>query len=297
MLGTGQTPYSQLFPAIPQGFETPFWYASLQSFWTYWYVEPNALREHVAAQPGGDQMEPALFDFGPGLGQGGMVSLDFQRYTGHGPAYLEYVHEVEFNIYIYPASRVPEVPALGFDQYLLGWDQTKTIGGYRLHVPCDNQNAINAGKAFYGEPKFLAAFSYALPTLNAAPTQTWQYSTLVAEGGASVYELTADFAGLQSQPGNPSPLVEYGTLNGQLVGNQWSFYGPFDTWLFAGAAPNPVTLSLGAAPDPGTYPDAAATYTDLRKLIGSNPAVAAQAFTSAPVSSESRGWYTVPLAQ
>ena len=44
-----------------------------------------------------------------------------------------------------PLSRLPAVPLMSWQDYLRGRDQTKTIGGYRLHVPCDNPIAVEAG--------------------------------------------------------------------------------------------------------------------------------------------------------
>jgi Acetoacetate decarboxylase (ADC) len=155
-MANGQRPFSELFPPLPQGFQEPFWYASLQSFWLYYRVDPELLRERL---PAGRGLEVALFEFGGG-DHAGLASLDLQRYTGHGPTYLETTDEVEFNVYVYPRARVPDVPLMTWQQYLLGTDQTKTIGGYRLHVPCDNQTAVLAGRELYGEPKYLAVFDY-----------------------------------------------------------------------------------------------------------------------------------------
>ena len=44
-MASGQTPFDKVFPALPTGFNEPFWYASLQSFWLYYRVDPKLLRE------------------------------------------------------------------------------------------------------------------------------------------------------------------------------------------------------------------------------------------------------------
>jgi hypothetical protein len=111
----------------------PFWYGSLQSFWLYYRVDPEVLRQRLPQLPGGEALHVAMFDFDGE--HAGLASVDLQIYTGHGPAYLEAVHEVEFNFYVYPQARVPEVPAMSWRDYVTGQDQTKTIGGFRLHVP------------------------------------------------------------------------------------------------------------------------------------------------------------------
>ena len=95
-------------------------------------------------------------------------------------------------------------------------------------------------------------------------------------------------------PGNPSPLVEYGDAPGTAATstssrNQWSFYGPFMTYALAGEGASRVSLGLGPTPDPEGL------IADLRELIGSEPPCAAQSFTSAPVASECRGVFPVPV--
>jgi hypothetical protein len=285
-LSHDQTPFARVFPPIPQGFDEPFWYGSLQSFWLYYLVDAEAV---AARLPEG--LEVALF--GSGGDERALASLDFQAYTGHGPSYLEYVHEVEFNVYAYPRARVPGVPKLTWEEFLAGQDQTKTVGGYRLHVPCDNPNAIKAGIGLYGEPKYLAQFSYSMPTLNDPSVVTWDYSVFQDAGGGNqgplVYSVEVDLRGLDAIPSNPSPLVEYGTLEhdgrARVVANQWNFYGPFTTYRLAGEGAARVSLGLGPAPDPEGLLD------DLRALMGSSPPVAAQTFSSAPVASECRGWF------
>jgi hypothetical protein len=284
-----QTPFARLFPALPEGIVEPFWYGSLQSFWLYYRADPE---EAAARLP--DGLEVALF--GSGDERHALASLDFQAYTGHGPGFLEYVHEVEFNVYAYPRVRLPAVPALTWQEYLAGQDQTKTIGGFRLHVPCDNPNAIRAGIGLYGEPKYLAQFTYATPTLNDPSVVTWDYSVFQDDGGKPgtlVYSIEADLQGIAAQAANPSPLIEYDTLQQdgrtRVVANHWSFYGPFSTFDLSGDGAARVSLGLGPSPDPQGL------RKDLDALIGDAPPLAAQAFTSAPVASECRGWFQEPV--
>jgi hypothetical protein len=300
-LGAGETrgageqaPFARLFPPVPSGFKEPFWYGSLQSFWLYYRADPEAVAARLPNIPGDGGLEVALFDF-----EGeryALASLDFQAYTGHGPGYLESVHEVEFNVYAYPRARVPAVPALSWQEFLDGADQTKTIGGYRLHVPCDQPNAVKAGIGLYGEPKYLAQFTYAMPTLNDPTVVTWDYSVFQDAGGGRqgplVYSIEADLRGIAPLAANPSPLVEYGSLelNGRhhVVANQSSFFGPFMTYPLAHEGAGRVSLGVGPSADPEGL------LEDLQTLIGDEPPVAAQTFTSQPVASECRGWLPVP---
>lgn len=300
----GQTPFSKIFPTLPSGFQSPFYYASLQSFWLYYPVEPDVLRSRLASRPAADQLEVALFDVGGE--RTGLVSLDFQRYTGHAPSFLEMTTEIEFNVYVYPKVRKPDVPQITLDDYLRGYEQTKTIGGYRIHVPCDNSHAVAAGQGLYGEPKYLAYFEYDVPSVNGPPytaSNAWSYQVFQDQGGADppvkgviVFGIECDLTGALALPGNGSPLIEYGAVRDatgamRLIGNFWDFYGPFDTYSTVGLHPPwRATLTLGKQPDPNGL------IEDLQKLIGDAQPIAAQVYTSRPVSGESRGFLPSPAA-
>ena len=300
----GQTPFSKVLPPTPNTYQSPWYYASLQSFWLYYLVDPDVLRSRLATVPAAAEVEVALF--GVGDEQSALASLDLQRYTGHGPNFLESTSEVEFNIYVYPKVREPDVPQITLDDYLRGWEQTKTIGGYRLHVPCDDQDAVDAGVGLYGEPKYLAFFDYTVPSVNGPPytagTQ-WTYTVYSnknnakpPEQGALTFKVECDLAGVESRAGNASPLIEYGAVKDdtgakRLIANFWDFYGPFETYHLSSVdPPNRTTLTLGTDPnDPG-----AAVIADLKLLIGDSQPYAAQVFTSSPVSAESRGFFPTP---
>jgi hypothetical protein len=290
----GQTPFSELFPPLPKGFQEPFWYASLQSFWLYYRVDPELIREKVPRDSG---LEVALFDFGDG-DPSGLVSIDLQRYTGHLTQILVTTDEVEVNAYAYPKAREPDVPLMPWQDYLQGVDQTKSIGGYRLHVPCDNQVAVLAGQGLYGEPKYLAVFECNVPAPNGPQTTSWEYHVFQDLGsppdpskphtpvkGPLIYSLKGDVEDMLPAPASPSPLIEYGIVEGRLVANFWDFFGPFYTYATARA-----NITYGTEPDPS------GTLEDLRDLIGHSQPIAAQVFTSPPVSAESRGWYQLPKA-
>ena len=84
-------------------------------------------------------------------------------------------------------------------------------------MPCDQPNAIKAGIGLYGEPKYLAQFTYSMPTFNDPTVVTWDYSVFQDAGGGRqgplVYSIEADLRGIAPLVANPSPLVEYGSLS------------------------------------------------------------------------------------
>lgn len=301
---SGQTPYSKILPPTPQGYQSPWYYASLQSFWLYYLVDPAVMSTRLAKVHAANELEVALFDVGNQ--KFALASLDLQRYTGQGPDYLESTTELEFNIYVYPKVREPDVPEIDLDHYLQGWEQTKTIGGYRLHVPCDDENAVKAGRGLYGEPKYLAVLDYNVPSVNGPPyppTTTWTYSVYTDKNDANppvkgdlCFELVCDLTGAPSAPGDASPLIEYGAVKDdtgtmRLIANFWDFYGPFDTYHLSDLdPPGRTTLKLGSTSDPR----GAELIADLKLLIGQSQPVAAQVFTSSPVSAETRGFFPTP---
>ena len=147
--------------------------------------------------------------------------------------------------------------------------------------------------ALYGEPKYLAVFDYTVPSLNGLPSASWSYHVYQDLGGEPdpskqhtpvqgllIYSLDCDLGG-ESLPPSLSPLIEYGVLDGRLVANFWDFYGPFDTYMTARAG-----ITYGTEPT--------RTVDDLRRLIGHSRPIAAQVYTSPPVSAENRGWYQIP---
>ena len=139
-----QVPWQQLMPPQPADFQMPFWYSSLQSFWLYYPARRELVEALLPDLPASHGVRLAEFTE---LDDQALVSLDFQAYTSGGSNFLAFTHEVEFNAYVYPESRLPAVPLMSWQDYLRGRDQTKTIGGFRLHVPCDNPIAVEAGRA------------------------------------------------------------------------------------------------------------------------------------------------------
>jgi hypothetical protein len=295
-----QVPWKKLMPEQPADFQMPFWYSSLQSFWLYYPARRDLVEALLPELPTGHRLRLAEFE---GLPDRALVSLDFQAYTSGGAQFLGFTREVEFNVYVYPESRLPSVPLMTVREYLLGRDQTKTIGGFRLHVPCDNPIAVQAGQANFGEPKWLAAFDYTVPSLNAGGGTTWQYGVYEPQppgadpgkppaASSMIFNVKAKLDNLVPEPSNLSPLIEYGTrvLDGREVvaANYWNFFGWFDTYFLTEEDDRRVELTMGPSIDHHRL------HQDVRTVIGSQAPLAAQTFTSPPVSSESQAWLEFP---
>ncbi len=291
-----QTPWHQLMPTQPTDFKMPFWYSSLQSFWVYYPVRRDMVEALLPDLPAGHKLRVAEF---AELDDSALVSLDFQAYTSGGSNFLAFTREVEFNVYVYPESRLPAVPLMSWQDYLRGRDQTKTIGGFRLHVPCDNPVAVQAGQQNFGEPKWLASFQYSVPSPNAPDVNTWNYGvyepcdpTKSPPADTKIFEIDADLRGTPAVVSNLSPLIEYGTrtIDGREVvaANFWNFFGWFDTYFFDEDAARKVKLHLGPSIDKHRL------RQDVQSLIGTTLPIAAQTYSSAPVSSEAQAWLEDP---
>jgi hypothetical protein len=293
---SAQTPWNQLMPTQPADFQMPFWYSSLQSFWLYYPVRRDMVEALLPDLPAGHVLRVAEF---AELEDRALVSLDFQAYTSGGSDFLAFTREVEFNVYVYPESRLPAVPLMSWQDYLRGRDQTKTIGGFRLHVPCDNPIAVQAGQQNFGEPKWLASFQYSVPSPNAPDVNTWGYGvyepcdpTKTPPPDTMIFEVDADLRGTPAVISNLSPLIEYGTrtIDGRQVvaANFWNFFGWFDTYFFDEDAARKVKLHLGPSIDKHRL------RQDVQSLIGTTLPIAAQTYASAPVSSEAQAWMEDP---
>jgi hypothetical protein len=283
-------------PKQPADFQMPFWYSSLQSFWLYYPVRRDLVEALLPDVPAGHVLRVAEF---AELDDRALVSLDFQAYTSGGSNFLAFTREVEFNVYVYPESRLPAVPLMSWQDYLRGRDQTKTIGGFRLHVPCDNPIAVQAGQQNFGEPKWLASFQYSMPSPNAPDVNTWSYSVYepcdpgkTPPPDTMIFEVDADLRGTPAVTSNLSPLIEYGTrtIDGREVvaANFWNFFGWFDTYFFDEDAARNVKLHIGPSIDKHRL------RQDVQSLIGTTLPIAAQTFSSAPVSSEAQAWLEDP---
>ena len=70
--------------------------------------------------------------------------------------------------------------------------------------------------------------------------------------------------------------------------NYWNFFGWFDTYFLSEEEGRRVDLTMGPSIDHYRL------HEDVRTVIGTQAPLAAQTFTSPPVSSESQAWLEFP---
>jgi hypothetical protein len=298
MSGDLQTPASGVMPKLPAQYDSfPFYYASLQCQWIYWYTSVEAAEPFVK----GTGLCVARFPVTNEKGEQqdrAVIVLNFQRYTSHYSNGLGTTNEVEFNLLVFPANRVPGVPKMELWEYLYGNDQTETIGHLRLHVAADNKIAVEAGREVFGEPKFFGVFNYEVPALNAPmskttpPTQLqkWRIQLVNPDDPDDfVYRLQSDFTGYQWTKTDSTPIPEFATGLGRTVWTRWTIVGLFDTAMLSKEQGKAIKLEIGANDFPMTR--------DMRALFTDMTAVAAQTFDSPPACIEPRGFYMDSIDQ
>jgi hypothetical protein len=270
----------QGMPPVPAGFQMPFYYASLVNCAMYFPADPGVLSPYLK----GKFVRPALFD-----GQG-LVYFNYQLYTAHFPGFMSLVTEIELNIVSYPVAREREVPRLTLREFVAGEDQTKLYGNLRVHVPCDNPQAIKAGVELFGEPKFQTTFNASLPSLNDPTVETW---TVICndpgaadpskDDGGYIFKAVADLRGLGASAGNVSPTTEYGIVGGRLIGARWNILEPHRTYFLDPKQAKRVAMTYGASQHQ--------MRKDMQALIGKTPCAAVQTFDSKPAAVQSRAYY------
>lgn len=322
---------------LPELFQ-PFWYGTFSGLWIYYRVDIDTaqaiLDEYTMTEKG-----PGFtaFEFTDKDGSFALANINFMCYGAQSgsndpraytqilqpppdgppsaPANIppgfgvEGASEVELSIISYPTARKAQAPDQGFSaaDFLAGNDHTKTLGPFRLMVPCDDRVAVYWGSWNFGENKFMTyPFVYNVPSPNNDPKVTgWDFTVpgAVGEPGYSydpvtkactpfIMRASIDVSRHVPATGNPSEILDYSMLKdpekkGKMrpIGSRRNIFGIFSTYVFHGSTP-PRSYSYETGNS--SHPMVAL----LGKLLGSEPApFAAQVFQSPPVIAESGTYY------
>ncbi|GAA2142313.1 hypothetical protein GCM10009760_27340 [Kitasatospora kazusensis] len=274
-------------PPVPAPYQLPFHYGALHNIGIDYLVDPAPVREVLAERHPG--LAAAEFD-----GRA-CVSLNYQLYFAQYPNGGGITQEIEVNIIAHPAGAEGRLPALGYEQYARGFDQTKLLGIARIHVLCDNPLAIDAGRRLYAEPKYPGWFETVMPSLNGSPQErTWSVTCKAADFSADrtgidrrdqpLFSFAADLTGLASEPVTNTPITGYGThpQDGLLAGPM-NVYQPYQHHPLDSDAAGRVRLVVT---DP-----ASGVGRHLALLIGDASAAGVWTYQSAPVAAHNRPYY------
>lgn len=263
-------------PPIPDGFGLPFFYAALFNIEVAFLVDHQKVEPYLKKQAG---LIAANFS------NKAIVSFNYQLYTGQFPNGASNTQEIELNIVAYPESQKNHVAQVTAEQYLSGDEQTKFMGHKRVWVPCDSDNAIKAGKELFGEPKFKTSFTTSIPSLNAQGETSWSVTCNdPADSSQNIFNCVANINGIKPISSAYSPITEYGSFDGKLIGCRWNILQPTNLYFLSeveGAAL--VQMTYGSSDHP--------MKSDLQNLIGHTPAFAVRTSMSAPAAIQSRAYY------
>jgi len=268
-------------PADDSGLYLPFYYHSIASLWMYFSVDLDILYPFLEETG----LKPGVFD-GKGL-----VNINFMNYTAHNGNSLAATSELELNIIAFPAAKADRVPSISAACYLSGQDQTKTLGNYRVHVPCDNPFAVEAGKSLFGENKFVANFAYKVPSINLPPQKVWNF-TISDDNKKVILGVTADFHKLVPGIANPTPIINYSMKNSRLVGSRRNYLFAAQNYMpLSKSDQKKIVVNIGNSPKENMAADLAAILGKDSKGNAKTPAIAIQVIQSLPVIIESRSFY------
>lgn len=287
---------SDIFPPIPKPFGSPFYYSSLTNVGVFYLVDSDPVANILKDK----ELQPASFD-----GKA-CVMFNFQNYTAQFPFGSSITQEIELQIIAVPNAWAQNAPQMSLQEFLLGGDQTKLLGNFRVWVPCDACVAILAGSEIFGEPKFAANFDTSLPSLNAPDVRKWDFSCydqsdyqkctdmgnlpspcdipgLPKSEERLICQCVVDVTGLSPAAGNYSPITEFGEREGRLIAARWNILRPFDTYFLDEQTSNRVTLRIGGSSH--------GMSRDMQLMIGDAQAAAVRTFLPAPDAIQSRPFY------
>jgi hypothetical protein len=277
-------------PPIAPGYDgSAFYYASIAVLEVAYLTDADKLRPYLE----GSGLELATFEDGQAA-----TGFNYQMYTAVFPGGMNAITEIELNVYAYPEDA--EQPAMTFRDWVMGADQSKLIGSHRVHVPCDQDTAIAAGKTLYGEPKFKTQFISDFPVPNGPPGTDWSFVCCdpahppAGDGDAdarahAIYTCEAQLAGLDAVYSNPSPITVYGVVTadgpdkGKSIGARWNILRPFETHFLDASDCDRVELGYGDSQHP--------MQADVKAMIGDAPAAMVRTTVSPPAAIQSRTYW------
>jgi hypothetical protein len=198
---------------------------------------------------------------------------------------------IEFNIVAYPAADAARTPAMSHQEYLAGEDQTGSYGFCRIHVACDDDLWVKAGREAFGEPKFKAAFDITVPAANRDPgppahwTDTWTITCKKDDpDGSPIVTVRAALSGLAAHPASIAPFTQYGYQKDERpLAAPLNIFQPYQVYdLSRPDASERVAITSGPA---GELVD------DYLRLIDGAAPAAAWVYQSPPVGVQNRPYF------
>jgi hypothetical protein len=273
-----------------------FYYGAVSLLWGWYEVDLDVLTGYLSALG----MKPA------NLGGKGAVNWSFMSAASlFGVGFVNSpggsaFEETELNVVAYAAAREADVPDdLTLEDFLMGGDQTKNLGVYRLHVACNNGVAIAMGRDCYYENKFLAQYQFVMPSLNnpvkdiISGVDKWQITGYDGQDNtAEIYGAQVNLQGVTWIGANCSEIIDlsYDQKRGRVLGSRRNFLGIHQVAFLDAGDAGRVTMSYGKPTQKMSEPGRK-MQEDMSRLIGSRAPVAVQKFDSPPCIAEAVPYY------
>ncbi len=313
---------------MPSVGSPPFWYGSFSALWVYFRVPIATLNNLLAKQSSALEAFP-FDDLAENGHEYGLMNINFMTYSSDSgvnvpqsyaditkpiaygdkpPASMgiEPTHECEINIVSFSTAREAQTPTgLTSSQFVQGRDHTKTIGNYRLWVPCDDRIAVYWGMHNFGENKVMTyPFTYNNPAPNNPDRAIWDFTIpapMAEPATNTLFRLQMD--DLVGAPGvvgsNQSEIIDFSLhphaatnpTSQRLVASRRNIFGQFrcmtlESAAAAGRAFPDCTVKLGNSSHQ--------MVADLDAMLGGSgqfrPA-GIMTYQSAPVVAESSLYY------
>jgi hypothetical protein len=311
---------------MPTPKNPPFWYGSFSALWVYFPVPISVLDDILGTQSA--SLKAFKFDDLSKDGQDmGLMNINFMTYSSDSgvndpqsyyditktinygddaPAGMgvEPTHECEINIVSYSDAKSAQTPfGLSSSGFIRGHDHTKTIGNYRLWVPCDDRIAVYWGMHNFGENKLMTyPFTYQNPSLNNPTCTTWNFTIPASMSESSANTLfSLEIDDLEGRTGvvssNQSEIIDFSLYphseskptptQQRLVASRRNIFGAFKCMTNDSGGTMPTCkFSNGDS--------AHAVVADLGKMLGTGQMLqpaGVMTFFTAPVIAESSLYY------
>lgn len=274
-----------------------FYYYGVSVLWCWYLVPLETANEYV------ENLSMTAYDFGDNMAGVSIVFMNGCALYGEGtPGDVggTVFNETELNVVAFANARAGDVPDnMSLGEFVLGLDQTKNLGAYRLHVACDDKVAIVIGREVYYEDKFFATYDFSAPnpnrTIPAQIANDWRWSIKAYDGKTSsaplIYSAEADLRNLTFLPINASEIIDlsYDEKVQRPLGSRRNFFGLHQAATFE-PQKNVVKVSFGPGEGEMTEPGRQ-MREDMMRLVGGRSAVAVQVFQSMPVIAEAVPYY------
>lgn len=140
-----------------------FYYGAVSVLWAWYEADLDVLTGYLAAL----DMKPAILNGKGAVNWSFMTAASLFGAGFPGAPGGAAFEETEVNVLAYATAREDDVPTdLSLHDFLMGGDQSKNLGVYRLHVACDSGVAIAMGRTLYYENKFFTSYQFTAPNLN-----------------------------------------------------------------------------------------------------------------------------------